>query len=325
MNYPCGKSFVRNVTLAGRLLRMREFLLPRVMPRHLSKAAFLVATLAAFDLAFSAEPTVTKARDCVCRACGSVHSTWRHEKVANFDVWTPGSLDAQRLAKTCETELERLRKTWQPESSDTIWQNKCVVVLHRDLASYQRAIGSVRDRSVGMATHTIVKGQIVSRRIDLRIDADGWMFDALPHELTHLVLADAVGARPLPRWLDEGLAVLAESSTKQARRKVELDRAVAAHGTIPTHELLTLAGFPSARQRDVFYSQSASLAAYLVERDGAVAFLKFARQSLELGTDAALRDVYGIADAGRLERLWKADLLSPRATASALEQLADDR
>jgi hypothetical protein len=256
---------------------------------------------------------------------GSCCSTvWRCQKSDNFEVWTPVSVEAKELAATLEANIERQRRAWQKEGTHP-WQPKCVVVVHGTLAGYQRAIGNMRDASVGMSTFAVEKGKIMSRRIDLRCDADGWMNDALPHELTHLVLADVFDARPPARWIDEGLAVLAESGRKQDRRAAVLQRAIAGRATIPTTELLSLERIPAAAQRDLFYSQSASLAAYLVKREGAAEFCEFVRQSREKGADMALREVYGLEGTRHLERLWQADLVAPRTVPRQAEQLVIDR
>jgi len=250
---------------------------------------------------------------------------WNHQATDNFQVWAPCSISAGDVAKLLERGLERQRALWHADEDPQSWQPKCVVVVHDNVSDYRRAISSLRDTSVGTSTYAVKKGQIVSRRIDLRCDANSWTTDALPHELTHLVLADVFKMRPLPRWVDEGLAVLAESSAKQLRRGAELARAVAARATIPLPELLALEGPYASPRRDVFYSQSASLAAYLVQRSGAPDFCEFVRQSEKHGHDAALKSVYGIDDAGHLERLWAGDVLARQPLSRQLKLLAADR
>jgi hypothetical protein len=37
----------------------------------------------------------------------------------------------------------------------------------------------------------------------------------LPHEITHVVLADRFNTKPMPRWADEGMAVLTEPVEKK--------------------------------------------------------------------------------------------------------------
>ncbi len=57
-------------------------------------------------------------------------------------------------------------------------------------------------------------GVIANRRIDLLVDKQGAL-TSLPHELTHVVLADCFAGRQPPLWLDEGVAMLADTHDKQ--------------------------------------------------------------------------------------------------------------
>ena len=50
---------------------------------------------------------------------------------------------------------------------------------------------------------------------------------ALPHELTHLILADRFSPRQVPRWSDEGMAVLADPAEKQRLHLRDLRQALA--------------------------------------------------------------------------------------------------
>ena len=47
-------------------------------------------------------------------------------------------------------------------------------------------------------------------RTNLRADHPQVLTAILPHEVTHVVLADLFTTQQIPRWADEGMAVLAE-------------------------------------------------------------------------------------------------------------------
>ena len=66
------------------------------------------------------------------------------------------------------------------------------------------------------------QGRTVLRRIDVRADASDWSNAALPHELTHVVLGERFGGHALPRWADEGIAMLSESREKHRERVANL-------------------------------------------------------------------------------------------------------
>lgn len=300
----------------------------KVVSRRVSCSAlvfvWVVSSLAAVPLLKADDHGGQSTPHCSCartEAARPTQGAWHRVESANFQVWARGEQSARQLAEKSEGELVRLRKVWPAEGGDDAWQPKCVLVLQSSLAEYQHAIKNPRDRSVGMATFVVKKGQICDRRIDLRSDAADWSLGALPHELTHLVLADSFSARPLPAWIDEGLAVLSECPHKQARRRIELDRALTDGGTIPVALLLSSGGRPRSYSLDVFYSQSASLADFLVRYQGPDQFRAFVGRSRKVGGIKALRETYEIGDATQLERLWKKDQLARQAQRGSVEHL----
>jgi hypothetical protein len=90
----------------------------------------------------------------------------------------------------------------------------------------------------------------------------------LPHELTHLLIAQRMGAgyENIPSWLDEGLAVLQEGSPNPNQR-IALEDA-ARSGTLLAMESLC-EGFPFSDQQALLaYAQSASFVQYLTDQYG---------------------------------------------------------
>ena len=106
------------------------------------------------------------------------------------------------------------------------------------------------------------------------------------HELTHLLLADATAsplARPVPAWLNEGLAVFFETGSADAsRNKVQ---ATARRGDLlPLSAMNTIPGRPD--DISTFYPQSGSFVGYLIERFGRTAIAGIL-QRLDSGTPIA--------------------------------------
>src|SRR5437868_7452220 len=89
------------------------------------------------------------------------------------------------------------------------WAPRCGVYLYAGGEAYSRATGE-RATNAGHAKYVREGGTILSRRIHLRVDDVNLLTRVLPHETTHLVLADRFTGRDLPRWADEGMATLAE-------------------------------------------------------------------------------------------------------------------
>lgn len=224
-----------------------------------------------------------------------------------FAVWgSPGTGSVVNTAMRCESLRASLQDLWYEDAAAEKWRSKCVVVLHAHAEDYASAVALPGTRSVGCTTLQVDRGCVTFRRIDLRCDRSNWRSSALPHELTHVVLADRVAGRPLPLWADEGLAVLSESlSTRKAREDI-LIAAIRRGRTFPIGELLGREGLPVPERRDVFYSQSSALVALLVERAKPAGFIAYLERSRAVGDDAALRECCGIEGMEGLEELWRA-------------------
>jgi hypothetical protein len=236
---------------------------------------------------------------------------WIIAETANFRVWCePGKLPVADVALRCESLRTKLRDKWLAETTPSAkWSPKCSVFLHSTRDSYCAAVGP--DAVVTSGTSlTLNQGQrIVERRIDLQIERPDAMTAALPHELTHMILADRFG-QTLPRWADEGMAVLAEPDGK--RKLHALDLAVGRRQGLLFRmaELLPLVDYPPPDRWAVFYGQSMSVVEYLVHRKSPSDFVTFLQVSTAEGYDRALQKSYGIRNMAELERLWNASLKS---------------
>ena len=127
----------------------------------------------------------------------------------------------------------------------------------------------------------------------------------LDHEITHVLLGQAFGPRPVPRWLQEGLAqwVAGEIGPETTHRL--------AQGLLG--ELLTLdeltAGFPDDPLRaSLAYAQSADLIAYVAQEYGEEAIITLV-QEMAAGKhhNAAFRVATGDS-ADALDRRWRGRL-----------------
>jgi hypothetical protein len=229
---------------------------------------------------------------------------WVVCETAHFAVWASISTDeAKATAHLCETLHRELQSVWF-ERPPADWPSKCVVVLHASSADFAAAISQPGTRAVGCITLQVDRGAVIFRRIDLRCDRPNWRSSALPHELTHAVLADRLNGRPLPLWADEGLAVLAEPETTRTARDRALLAAVRSGRTVPIPALLHLTSQPGPDLREAFYGQSAILVSRLIERKSPSAFLAFLERTQQVGDEAALRECYRIDGVSGLARLW---------------------
>jgi hypothetical protein len=130
---------------------------------------------------------------------------------------------------------------------------------------------------------------------------DQMLTDALPHEITHTILADWY-RQPVPRWADEGAALLSESAPSRAKQEAAMTRVLKAKRVIPLRKLLPALDYP----RDVmaFYGQALSLTDFLVGRSGRQTFLAFVADGQRGGWDEAARAHYNFRTVEDLERAW---------------------
>ncbi len=269
-----------------------------------------------------AEPTCCSAASCnLCQ----VERTWRDgpwqwAETANFQVCALATADeVQHLALSCEKLRVGLCDKWLGKSSDrkteaSRWTPRCFVLVHPTAESYLREVGPGQ-QTAGSSLVEFDQGKLITRRVDLRADHPEGYQDALAHELTHVVVADRFIEFPLPRWADEGIAVLADSTAKQTAHFADLNTARRAGESFRLAELLTLQDYPGANRQAAFYGQSTSVARFLVDRGSADQFLRFVETACRRGYDVALNDSYGISGVAELERLWVAHLETPGARA----------
>jgi hypothetical protein len=131
-----------------------------------------------------------------------------------------------------------------------------------------------------------------------------------------MVLADYFPATPVPRWLDEGAAVLAEPHEKIARRRtVEVD--VEPRLEFRAGEILMAKEYPPGPARHAFYNECHQLVALLLRRGDAPRLLAFAADVAAGAENAALREHYGVANMLALDEL-RLEALPPEKTKAGL-------
>lgn len=227
-------------------------------------------------------------------------------QIANFRI---SGLRRQADAAWCAQRLEALRKNLQERWLGSVkrvdWSPKCDIVVHGSLDSYLRHAGAEAKNSLGASRIALERGRVAARRIDVRADKPGWFDAVMPHELTHIVLADEFPQGTLPAWADEGMAVMADSPMKQALhlRDYHVTRTGRVSGTLTG--FMTQRDYPCGHEIPAFYGRSVSLVRFLVDRKSPAEFVRFLHCAETRGYDAALRDCYGIDGAAALERQWR--------------------
>lgn len=244
----------------------------RTLSRHVDPSALRITLLA--SLALLTAPLLGSA----CEHRGGDGAGAGLPSVSeNFVVeWCPGVQKDPaflgQLLEYCEARRAELIRHWHGGVCTSRWRPRCTLALHPHREAYAARLGAAVGDSVACATIRRRAGRIVERRIDLRLDAANWRLDALPHELTHLVLWDLVPPEQLPPWAAEGIAALSESPAKRAARLAAL-QATPDWLRYDLEELLRVRTLPPPQRRVAFYSQSLQLVEAIVRANGRRAFV----------------------------------------------------
>lgn len=241
----------------------------------------------------------------VASPLGALEARSEHFHVRSFS----GGPAAGSLLELCENLRVELRRVWGMTENAASWEPRCEIVLHASMASYLGEVGPGGAQTKGCSLIELDAGRIARRRIDLTIEQDGSV-PALPHELTHVVLADRFAGRQPPHWFDEGIAMLADTREKQLLHMRDCRDALGTGRSLPLAQLLMLETFSSADQRPAFYGQSLSLVQMLAEQDKPHKLIDFAIDSMNHGYAPALQTHYGIASIAELETRWRAFVAS---------------
>ena len=163
-------------------------------------------------------------------------------------------------------------------------------------------------------------GRIVSRQVHLRADHPNVAGAVLPHEVTHVVLADLFPHKPLPRWADEGLAVLAEPQAERLHRAQDLVEPLQTGRLFRVEQLVALDG-PEGADWPLYYAQSVSLTRFFLAQGTTAQFIAFLQAAERGSFEAELHRHYKIPGTADLHKLW---LAHARSSAPAEAVASDD-
>jgi hypothetical protein len=240
---------------------------------------------------------------------------WARAESANFRLLhnQPREL-AEQIVRAAEQARSAAFEKWS-SGSRADWKPVCEIYLYATAAEYAKATGKPAD-SPGHATYKAKDGAVVGRRLDLRADDPNLVTSVVPHETTHLVLGDLFADAPLPRWADEGMAVLAEPRARFDRFVRTLHSNRRQGRLVPLDRLFAKDDYPDAALITVFYVQSVSVVDFLVAEKGPQAFVQFLRDVAKSGLEAALQKHYDCRNIAMLEERWRVKMFSPPAASA---------
>lgn len=215
---------------------------------------------------------------------------WSLAETANFCVYHGQSREvAEKAALTAERVRTGMANKWFGGFKEN-WSPRCDVVLHDNAEDFSRSTGVPRS-APGRSSIKTEAGRVISRRIDLHCDdVEKMLVCVLPHETTHVVLAGQFGGKQIPRWADEGMAILSEPSHRVDKHLTYLENSP---HLFAVADLMQLTSYPEREYLSAFYAQSVSVVEFLASEKGPEVFTRFLREAMKDGYEASLLRHYG--------------------------------
>ena len=228
-------------------------------------------------------------------------TTGAQYETANFTVNAPCAESAQKFAETAEQYRKDLALLWLGKTLPD-WSAKCPIKIH---------VGN--NLGAGGTTSFIFEnGEVFGWEMEIQGSYERILDSVLPHEITHMILASHF-RKPLPRWLDEGMATAVEhqSEKENYRRMLRHFLQSNVQRCLPLNRMVATKEYPD--DAIPFYAQGFSLVEYLLERGREFddsehhRLVRFAGSAMQNGDwQSALQEHYGIPNLGELQTSWVA-------------------
>lgn len=230
---------------------------------------------------------------------------WKVKETANFVILHDDPALAESVAKAAEAARDAMVRRWTGSPPPWAWEPKCEVYLYPNAAIFSQVTGQPVE-SPGFSTMESDGVAVTGRRIKLRADAPSLVAAVVPHEVTHVLLADLFPVKPIPRWADEGVAVLSEPAAEQEKRMGGLDEVLDGGKVFSVENLMTVPDYPEGKYWPLYFAQSVSLTRFLVDQGKPGQFIDFLQGSQRKGVEPELKRVYGIENFADLQARWLA-------------------
>jgi hypothetical protein len=236
---------------------------------------------------------------------GSMGASYRTPE-GNFVVEAPTPQIAMRLGQWAEYYRKEKANLWLGREMPR-WNEPCPLRI------------TVTAGGAGGATSfSFMQGQIL-QTMHIEGPLDRLVASVLPHEITHTVFAYYFGC-PVPRWADEGSAVLSEDELEKSRHDMLVRQIINSGRMIHLGQLFGLRDYP--REVGALYAEGYSVSSFLVSIGPGGAgstssrqqFLQFVAHGMQpqYGWDRAAQAYYRFPSVNQLESAWYDFLRRPR-------------
>jgi hypothetical protein len=209
----------------------------------------------------------------------------------NFQVEAPTPQIAEQVGKWAEYYRKEKALQWLGREMPP-WPEPCPLHVHITMSG------------PGGATSFDFQPGHIWQNMNIEGPLDRLLASVLPHEITHTVFAHYFGC-PVPRWADEGSAVLSEDDQERSRHDMMVRQSLNAGRAFTLNRLFTLHNYPNdPRDIGTFYAEGYSVSAFLVSLSDRRTFLTFIGHGMQYGWDSAAQTVYRFQNVNQLEQAW---------------------
>jgi hypothetical protein len=224
-------------------------------------------------------------------ALSSLGATYR-TKQGNFIVEAPTQAIAEQVGQSAEYYRREKAMQWLGQEMPP-WPEPCPI----------HVTVTMNDNGGGATSFAFDRGWVLGQRMEIEGSLNRLLASVLPHEVTHTVFAQYF-RQPVPRWADEGGAVLSEDELERQRHDALVRNILNTPGrAIPLRRLFPMRDYP---KNDVMalYAEGFSVTSFLVSQSNRQQFLAFVNHGMYYGWDDAARKYYSYKDVNDLEQAW---------------------
>jgi hypothetical protein len=214
----------------------------------------------------------------------------------NFAISNVGDAEGRVIVDAAEGWRSKLAVQWLGKELPN-WPKRCPIVFRLEDGGSSGATTINFDFKGGV--------EFVSMKLNGSLATI--LGNNLPHEVMHTVLATHF-ARPLPRWADEGVAVLTEGTESVNKHEAVLNGLMQKNQHVPLRRLLSVKENNEVPNVMLLYAQGASVVRFLVERKDKPTFLKFLASGMKGDWQTAAKEAYDFASIEAVETAWLKDL-----------------
>jgi len=158
----------------------------------------------------------------------------------------------------------------------------------------------------GATTFTFQNGEVFGWRMSVQGSQERILDSVIPHEVQHMVTASDFGVAT-PRWIDEGIATLTESSIEQNKHRQMLPVFLRSGRGLAFNQMMTMMDYPPDYMP--MYAQGYSVVSYMNTLKGKAEIVNTMRDAMNGGNtnqawETAIRNHYGFQNLGEFQNSW---------------------